>query len=79
MIRDFGAGRLTKGTIIQPEIGVNRLVKPGERVESGGVLARIHANDTDAAEAMQARLAGAFAVADAPPPAAPLIVEAIGG
>lgn len=62
VIRDLGGGRLTKESIIQPEVGVDALAKPGEGVVSGGLLARIHAADLAQAERAAERLRSAFAV-----------------
>lgn len=48
----LGAGRTRVDDKVDPAVGVSRLVKIGERVEQGDVLAVIHANDeTSLAEA----------------------------
>ena len=53
VIRDLGGGRLTKESAINHDVGIDRLSKPSERVQKGGVLARIHAaSDADARAAM---------------------------
>jgi pyrimidine-nucleoside phosphorylase len=79
VIRDLGGGRLTKESVINPEVGVDRLAKPGARVAAGAVLARVHAADSGQAEAARARLEAAFAIARQPPPLRPLIRRVIGG
>jgi pyrimidine-nucleoside phosphorylase len=60
VIRDLGGGRLTKDSVINYDVGVDRIAKPGERVEKSGVLCRVHAADEAQAEAAVARLKAAF-------------------
>jgi thymidine phosphorylase len=62
VVRDLGGGRLTKDTIIQPDVGVDQLVRPGRMVKTGDILARVHAmSEAEAAKASQ-RLRGAFQI-----------------
>ncbi len=77
VIRELGGGRLTKESVLNYDVGVDELVKPGEAVQTGSVLARIHATDQTQAMAACARLKNAFAVAPQPPAAIPLIAETI--
>ncbi|MCX6904756.1 MAG: thymidine phosphorylase [Verrucomicrobia bacterium] len=77
LVRDLGGGRLTKETIIHPEVGVDRLAKPGEPVQAGALLGRLHAADQAQAEAAASRLRAAFTMADEPPKLEPLVVEII--
>lgn len=77
VIRDLGGGRLTKESTIDYSVGVDCLAKPGQPVESGSLLCRLHAPDKAQAAAARARLQRAFSIADEPPPAGPLIVEEI--
>jgi pyrimidine-nucleoside phosphorylase len=79
IIRDLGGGRLTKDTAIDPEVGVDELVKLGEFVRAGALLARVHAADTAQADAACARLKAALALSDNAPAVAPLVCEVIGG
>ena len=67
VIRDLGGGRLTKDSVIHPDVGIDELAKPGEARNAGEVLCRIHAADEASAGAALSRIAGAFALADAPP------------
>jgi thymidine phosphorylase len=60
VIRDLGGGRLTKESAINYDVGVDRMAKPGERVEKSGVLCRVHAADEAQVEAAVARLKAAF-------------------
>jgi pyrimidine-nucleoside phosphorylase len=77
LVRDLGGGRLFKEAKIDLEVGVDRLLKPGERVEVNGILGRIHArNEVDAEKAL-ARLRDAFTLGDEPVPTEPLLAEVI--
>ena len=62
VIRDLGGGRLTKDSAINYDVGVDRMAKPGERVEKSGALCRIHAANAAQAEAAVARLQTAFEI-----------------
>jgi len=77
VIRDLGGGRLTKESQINYDVGIDQLAKPGERVEAGGVLARIHAADPAQAQAAIQRLAAAFLLAPEPLKVTPLIAEVV--
>ncbi len=77
VIRDLGGGRVTKETVIQPDVGIDELAKPGEPRQAGAVLCRIHASTAAAADAAAVRLTEAFAMADEPPAAHLLIHEVI--
>jgi thymidine phosphorylase len=77
VVRDLGGGRLTKDTVINPDVGVDALAKLGERREAGTTLCRVHAaNEAAAAEAL-AHLANAFELSIEPQPAKALIHEVI--
>ena len=60
VIRDLGSGRLTKESVINHDVGVDRLAKPGERVKKSAVLCRVHAADREQAATAGARLKTAF-------------------
>ncbi len=77
IVRDLGGGRMTKTSVIQPEVGVDALAKPGEEIRRGAVLGRIHAVTIEQAEAARARLRTAFTLAPRPLPARPLIVDSL--
>ncbi len=62
VIRDLGGGRMAKESLINHEVGIDRLAKPGERVEKSGTLCRIHAPDKFQAKRALARLATAFTI-----------------
>jgi pyrimidine-nucleoside phosphorylase len=77
VIRDLGGGRLTKDSAINYDVGVDRIAKPGERVEKSGVLCRVHAADSVQAKAAIARLKTAFEVFARRPAPVPLVTEVI--
>jgi pyrimidine-nucleoside phosphorylase len=66
VIRDLGGGRLAKDSAINYDVGVDRMAKPGGRVEKSGVLCRIHAANEVQAEAATARLKVAFEISERP-------------
>jgi pyrimidine-nucleoside phosphorylase len=77
VIRDLGGGRLTKEAIINFDVGVDKMVKPGERIEKNSSLARVHAADHAQAEAACARLKAAFEISAKLTRTVPLISEII--
>lgn len=77
IVRDLGGGRLTKDSIINHEVGIDRIVKPGDAVQRGAILARVHAIDEKQAEAARERLKTAFEIRTKFPRATPLIAEVI--
>ena len=74
----LGAGRARAEDRVDPAVGVSQLVKVGERVTAGQVLAVIHANDESALAAAVGQVSAAVALAAEPPPSSPLIAEVIG-
>lgn len=77
VIRDLGGGRLTKDSVVNFDVGVDQLAKPGEAASVGSTLARIHAADSSQAKAACARLKDAVAISSKPTKAQPLIAEVI--
>jgi pyrimidine-nucleoside phosphorylase len=75
VIRDLGGGRLTKESSINPDVGVDRIMKPGEKVAAGDTLARVHTATHGQGDAALARLASAFEISATPAPISPLIAE----
>lgn len=78
VIRDLGGGRLTKEATIDFDVGVDRLVKPGEKIRVGAALCRIHAPDAKQAERARKRLAAAFAITSRAPKPVPLLAGRVG-
>ena len=77
VIRDLGGGRLTKESAINFDVGVDQIIKPGERVNKGGWLCRIHAVGPAQFKTAAARIKTAFEVSAKPVKPAPLVVEII--
>ncbi|HWI57499.1 MAG TPA: pyrimidine-nucleoside phosphorylase, partial [Bacillota bacterium] len=71
VIRDLGGGRLAKGSVINYDVGLDAIAKPGERVSAGSVLARIHAASEAGAETACMRLQAAFRISGRKPVATP--------
>jgi thymidine phosphorylase len=70
----MGGGRQTMADSIDPAVGIEILVRPGDRVEPSQPLATIHANSTETMALAQTALGGAITVnAQRGPPALPLI------
>jgi pyrimidine-nucleoside phosphorylase len=74
----LGAGRARAEDKVDPAVGVDRLVKRGERVVRGQPLAVIHARTTEAAQVAAEALRAAIEVGNVAPAAAELIGEVIG-
>ena len=77
VIRDLGGGRFTKESAINYEVGVDSIIKPGEAIQAGASLARIHIADRAQGEAACARLETAFGIAAQPPVTMPLVAEIV--
>jgi pyrimidine-nucleoside phosphorylase len=78
VIRDLGGGRLTKESAINYDVGVDKMVKPGERVEKPQILCRVHAVDAAAAKSAGARLKTAFQISPRKISAPRLVHEILG-
>ena len=77
VIRDLGGGRLQQDSVIDPHVGIDQLVKPGEPIRAGDALCRIHARTHAALDQAITAASAAFQVSDAPGLALPLIHEVI--
>ncbi len=77
VVRDLGGGRLTKDTVIQPDVGVDMIAAAGEVASFGAVLCRVHAATKTQAEEALKRLQGAFKISEFPPERATLVREVI--
>jgi thymidine phosphorylase len=62
VVRDLGGGRITKDSVINHDVGVDQIAKPGDKVKDGAVLARIHAASKPQAEMASERLLPAFEI-----------------
>jgi pyrimidine-nucleoside phosphorylase len=63
----LGAGRRTKEDEVDPVAGLTGLKKPGEAVDEGAVLARLHAGGTPDLDAVRAAVRAAYTFSDTPP------------
>jgi pyrimidine-nucleoside phosphorylase len=78
VIRDLGGGRQTKDSVINYDVGVDQLAKPGERVAKGSTLCRLHAANAKQAAGAMAQLQQAFEISARPQSPTRLRVEVIG-
>lgn len=74
----LGAGRAKAEDQVDPAVGVSDLVKIGARVEAGGALCVVHANDERALAEAKAMIAKAIVLGDAPVAEPKLIEEILG-
>jgi pyrimidine-nucleoside phosphorylase len=77
VVRDLGGGRMTKESKIDPLVGIDRIAKPGERIQRAGVLCRIHAGQEGHAREAAVRLKDAFEIVEHAPDVPPLIRDVI--
>jgi pyrimidine-nucleoside phosphorylase len=75
----LGAGRTRAEQKVDPAVGIELLVRPGDRVEARQPLAFLHVRRTTDAAAEVDRAARAFRLGSQPPPAKPLVIERITG
>jgi pyrimidine-nucleoside phosphorylase len=73
----LGAGRRTKDDAIDHAVGIVCHAKRGDRVESGRVLADVHARDEADAVAVAAEVAAAYELGDEPPELRPIVLETL--
>jgi pyrimidine-nucleoside phosphorylase len=74
-IRELGGGRLKRDSAINHDVGLDVIAKPGQQVECGSTLARVHATDKARAETAAARIYTAFEFTSEPVTPEPLIRE----
>jgi len=60
VVRDLGGGRHTKESVINFDVGIDHLAKPGERIKAGAPLCRVHATSRPQAREARLRLQSAF-------------------
>jgi pyrimidine-nucleoside phosphorylase len=77
IVRDLGGGRMNKDSKIDPLVGVDQIARPGERVERGATLCRIHAANQAQARSAIASLGAAFEISASPPKTLPLIRDVV--
>jgi len=77
VIRDLGGGRMTRDSAINGEVGIDQIVRPGEFVEKGSVLCRVHAAGSPQADAAVERLESAFGISTRPGPKVERILKTV--
>ncbi len=75
IVRDLGGGRLQKESVIDFDVGIDEVAKPGQEIKAGEILARIHASTNVSAASALKKLATAFVVSDDACQRAPLVSE----
>jgi pyrimidine-nucleoside phosphorylase len=73
----MGAGRTRADQKVDPAVGIYVEAKPGAKVGRGQPLARLRVRSKGDAEAIVARVAGAFTLGEAPPAPRPLVLGRI--
>ncbi len=73
LVRDLGGGRQKQDSEIYPDVGIDQLAKPGEPVNAGEVLARVHARTEADADATMERVVDAFEISKTIVESGPLI------
>ena len=73
----LGGGRETKEDVIDLSVGIVFHKKKGDAVQSGDVVATLHANDKEKLAAAKSRLLRAIAVSAEPVSKVPLIKRVI--
>jgi pyrimidine-nucleoside phosphorylase/thymidine phosphorylase len=74
----LGAGRAKAEDVVDPGVGFELLAIPGDRVDAGMPIIRIHANSAADAELAREAVGAAIAISDTPPPPRPLILDRLG-
>ncbi len=74
----MGAGRTRADQKVDPAVGIELAVARGDRVERGGLLAKVYVRHTADAESVCARVRGAFTVGERVEAAPPLVMGRIG-
>jgi len=74
----LGGGRQVESDVVDPAVGLSRLVRLGDRVEKGAPLAQVHAGREDAARRAEAAVRAAITIGAEPVAVPDLIHERIG-
>ncbi|WP_029375510.1 thymidine phosphorylase [Oceanicola sp. S124] len=76
---ELGGGRKVGSDRIDPSVGLSDMVRIGQKVEKGQVLARVHGARVETAEAAVAQVRAAITLGDSAPQPVPLVLERITG
>ena len=75
----LGAGRSRLDDLVDPGVGIEVVVRPGERVAQGEPVLMLHHRGGTGLPEARALLAQAIVMADTPPAEAPIVVGRLGG
>ncbi len=73
----LGAGRARQGDSVQATAGIELLVRPGDRVDAGTPLLRLHTDTPGTSAAAREALTDAIVIGSDPPATRPLIIDRI--
>ena len=71
----MGAGRTRKEEVVDPTAGITLLKKPGDAVQPGEPLARLHTRKVEALPDFEQAVLAAFSFSDDPPTPRPLLMD----
>jgi pyrimidine-nucleoside phosphorylase len=77
VVRDLGAGRMTKEANIDFNVGMDEIAAIGERISKGATLCRVHTKTSEHANDALMRLEAAFEISSSPVAVPPRIVEVL--
>ena len=78
VVVDLGGGRRVENDVIDPSVGIDHVLPLGTAVGRGDVIARVHANRLDRAQAAVKALENIILIDSAAVDGPPLILEQIG-
>ena len=78
VVVDLGGGRRVESDVIDPAVGIDQILPFGAQVGRGEIIARVHANRLDRAQAAVKALESIIIIGDAAVVSTPLILEQIG-
>ena len=73
----LGGGRRRSGDVVDPRVGLGRVLPLGSAVQAGQALAWVHAADARSAEVAVQALLDAMHIADVAPAAGPLVIDTV--
>ena len=73
----LGAGRASKEDPVSAAAGITWHARPGDAVKAGETLFTLHTDDSSRIPAALEALDGGFAIADAPPALAPVVIDRV--
>lgn len=77
IVRELGGGRFRKDDVIDYEVGVDMLAKPGEAVSEGQIIGRVHALNRDQGQEALERLKRALPVSPEKVPPSPQLISGV--